>query len=59
VWILDIQARSCNIEVALEIPRFSTCQSHGICAEECWKWDSPGKKFFAVNKDEKGVGRLL
>jgi hypothetical protein len=60
VWIPDIETRSCNIEVALETPRFSKCQSYRISLENAANRVEPAqeKKCIAVDKDEKGVGDL-
>jgi hypothetical protein len=34
VWIPDTETKSCNIEVALETPTCSRCQSCGLSAKE-------------------------
>ena len=34
VWVPDTERRSFSIDVALEMPRFSRCQSCGLSADE-------------------------
>jgi hypothetical protein len=63
VWIPDMETRSCNIEVALETPRYSRCQRiamgylpRKVANRECKQ--SRRKKFVAVTKNEKEAGDL-
>jgi hypothetical protein len=51
-----LEQKYCNMEAALESPRFSRYQSHKISPEECWYQGvelAKEKKFVAVNKDKK------